>query len=90
MNRRKSSFSPEEKRRRARAAYLRFTERNPLYAKAALKEWRNRQRDEVWMNIPERLPNGELPYEIKLTSCKPLEEHERADYQTTHRRLTQR
>jgi hypothetical protein len=69
-------YTPEDKLRRRREYYREWTARNPLYHAAYRIGWKKDQFDYEYRR-PKRLPNGELPYEIKLTSCAPAEPHER-------------
>jgi hypothetical protein len=76
----RSKWTDEQKRDRARQNYEAFIQRNGiLYPYYALMASRQRIAADG-MKLVERV-NGRLPYTVNLTSCRPLAEHERADYQ---------
>jgi len=79
---RKSKWTDEQKRERARRNYDAFIERKGiLYPYYALMDSRQRIAADG-LKLVERV-NGKLPYTVNLTSCRPLENHERADWKPT-------
>jgi hypothetical protein len=76
----KSKWTAEQKKERARRNYEAFIERKGiLYPYYALMDSRQRIAADG-LKLVERV-NGKLPYTVNLTSCRPLENHERADHQ---------